>query len=48
MNEKRDVEKLDFGAIKNWLRGEVEVRLPKWSLVIAAVASLALVLIAFD
>ena len=43
-----DVEKVNLRSARQWLSGEVELRMPKAWLVIGAAAVLGLLLIAFD
>jgi len=50
-NEMKDttpVDKLNVESVKHWLTREVEVRLPKWVLVAAAISALALLVFALD
>lgn len=51
MNEMKEtpaVDQLNLESVKHWLAGEVEVRLPKWVLVAAAISALALLVAALD
>lgn len=45
MNEANDVKKLDLRKSREWLSGEVEIRLPKaWLAIGAAVFAVLLIL----
>jgi hypothetical protein len=48
MNEANDVKKMDLRKTREWLSGEVEIRVPKAWLVIGAVAIAVLLIVALD
>ena len=48
MNEVTEVRKLDPRKARDWLSGEVEIRLPKAWLAIGTVAIAVLLIVALD
>ncbi len=48
MNDTNDVKKLDLRRARDWLSGEVEIRLPKAWLVIGAAVLVVLLILALD
>lgn len=48
MNDANEVNKMDLRKAREWLSGEVEIRLPKAWLVIGAVAVAVLLIVALD
>jgi hypothetical protein len=48
MNDANEVKKMDLRKSREWLSGEVEVRLPKAWLVIGAIAVAVLLVVALD
>lgn len=48
MNEANDVKKLDLRKSREWLSGEVEIRLPKAWLAIGAAVFAVLLILALD
>jgi hypothetical protein len=48
MNEANEVKKMDLRKAREWLSGEVEIRLPKAWLAIGAVAIAVLLIVALD
>ncbi|MFA8386486.1 MAG: hypothetical protein ACEPO2_12750 [Pelagibaca sp.] len=48
MNDANDVKKMDLRKARDWLSGEVEIRLPKAWLAIGAVAVVLLLILALD
>ncbi|MEE4203984.1 MAG: hypothetical protein V2I45_10160 [Halieaceae bacterium] len=48
MNEANDVNKMDLRKAREWLSGEVEIRLPKAWLAIGAAAIAVLLIVALD
>jgi hypothetical protein len=48
MNDANDVKKMDLRKTREWLSGEVEVRLPKAWLAIGAAVAVLLVILALD
>ncbi|WP_296579174.1 hypothetical protein [Phreatobacter sp.] len=48
MNGAKDVKKMDLHNIREWLSGEVEIRLPKAWLAIGAAVIAVLLILAID
>ena len=48
MNDVDDVKKMDLRKARQWLAGEVEVRLPKAWLLIGVVVIAVLLIVALD
>lgn len=48
MNDGNDVKKMDLRSAREWLSGEVEIRMPKAWLAIGAVVIAVLVIVALD
>lgn len=48
MNEANDVKKMDLRKAREWLSGEVDIRLPKAWLAIGAAVIAVLLILAFD
>ena len=48
MNDVNEVKKMDLRKAREWLSGEVEIRLPKAWLAIGAAAFAVLLIVAFD
>jgi hypothetical protein len=48
MNEANEIRKMDLRKAREWLSGEVEIRLPKAWLAFGAVAIAVLLLVALD
>jgi len=48
MNDVKEVKKMDLRKAREWLSGEVEIRLPKAWLAIGAAVIVALVILALD
>jgi hypothetical protein len=48
MNEVNDVKKMDLRKAREWLSGEVEIRLPKAWFVIGAAVIAVLLIVALD
>jgi hypothetical protein len=48
MNEANEVKKMDLRKAREWLSGEVEVRLPKAWLAIGAAVIAVLLIVALD
>jgi hypothetical protein len=48
MNDANDVKKMDLRKAREWLSGEIDVRLPKAWLVIGAAVIVVLLIVALD
>ena len=48
MNDVNDVKKMDLRKAREWLSGEVEIRLPKAWLAIGAAVFAVLLIVALD
>lgn len=48
MNDVNDVKKMDLRKSREWLSGEVEIRVPKAWLAIGAAAIVVLLIVALD
>jgi hypothetical protein len=48
MTDANDVKKMDLRKAREWLSGEVEIRLPKAWLVIGAAMIIVLLIVALD
>lgn len=48
MNDVNDVKRMDLRKARDWLSGEVDIRLPKAWLVIGAVMIVVLLIVALD
>jgi hypothetical protein len=48
MNDVNDVKKLDLRRTREWLSGEVEIRVPRAWLAIGAAAVVVLLIVALD
>lgn len=48
MNEANEVKKMDLRKARDWLSGEVEIRLPKAWLAIGAAVIAVLLIVALD
>jgi hypothetical protein len=48
MNDRTEVKKLDARSARDWLSGEVEIRLPRAWLVLGAALVVVLLIVAFD
>jgi hypothetical protein len=48
MTDANDVKKMDQRKVREWLSGEVEIRLPKAWLVIGAAMIVVLLIVALD
>lgn len=48
MNDVNDVKKMDLRKAREWLSGEVEIRLPKAWLAIGAAVMAVLLILALD
>ncbi len=48
MNEANEIRKMDLRKAREWLSGEVEIRLPKAWLAIGAAVIAALLIVALD
>jgi hypothetical protein len=48
MTDANDVKKMDLRKAREWLSGEVEIRLPKAWLVIGAAMIVVLLIVALD
>lgn len=48
MNDANDVKKMDLRKTREWLSGEIDVRLPKAWLVIGAAVIVVLLIVALD
>ena len=48
MNDVNEVKKMDLRKAREWLSGEVEIRLPKAWLAIGVAAFAVLLIVAFD
>jgi hypothetical protein len=48
MNDANDVKKMDLRKTREWLSGEVEIRLPKAWLAIGAAVIVVLLILALD
>ena len=48
MNDAQDVKKMDLSRTRDWLSGEIEIRLPKAWLAIGAAALVVLLVVALD
>lgn len=48
MNEANEVKKMDLRKAREWLSGEVEIRLPKAWLAVGAAMIVVLLIVALD